>query len=72
MSEHPTKQELEDYGRRVLAPAEFLSVHRHVSACPLCAAQCNSVEQLGRDLGHLQDALISAPDCTSSCTASMA
>jgi|SRR5215216_635703 len=64
MSEHPTKQELEDYGRRVLAPAEFLSVHRHVTACPHCAAQCNSVGQLARDLDHLHEALISAPDDT--------
>jgi hypothetical protein len=64
MSEHPTKQELEDYRRRVLAPAEFLSVHRHVTACPLCAAQCNSVAQSERDLGHLHEALISAPDDT--------
>ncbi len=62
MTEHPTKQELEDYGRRVLAPADFLSVHRHVTVCALCAAHCNSVEQLERDLGHLREALISAPD----------
>jgi len=64
MTEHPTKKELDEYCQRVLAPAAFLSVHRHVSACPRCAAQCNSPEHLTRDLGQLREALISSPDDT--------
>jgi hypothetical protein len=64
MTEHPTKQELNEYSRRVLAPAAFLSVHRHVTACPRCAAQCNSRQDQARDLAHLHEALISAPDET--------
>lgn len=64
MTEHPTKQQLNEYCQRVLAPATFLPVHRHVTACPSCAAQCDSPEQLARDLVHLQDALISAPNET--------
>jgi hypothetical protein len=64
MNEHPTKREMEEYCRRVLAPASFLSVHRHVIACSLCAAQCNSPADLARDLAQLNDALISAPDDT--------
>jgi len=64
MIEHPTQQELNAYCRRVLAPDAFLSVHRHVSACPSCAAQCDSPEHVARDLGDLREALISAPDET--------
>lgn len=64
MSEHPTQQELDDYCRRVLAPPVFLSVHRHVVACPRCAEHCNSPEHLARDLSHLRESLISAPDET--------
>jgi hypothetical protein len=64
MNEHPTKRELEEYCRRVLAPASFLSIHRHVIACSLCAAQCNSPADLARDLLQLNEALISAPDDT--------
>ena len=61
MIEHPTKRELDEYRRRVIPPAQFLSVHRHVIACPHCAAQCNSTQQLGRDLVHLHEALVSEP-----------
>ena len=64
MTEHPTKRELDEYCQRVLAPAVFLSVHSHVSTCPSCAAQCNSREQMARDMGQLREALISAPDDT--------
>jgi hypothetical protein len=64
MAEHPTKHELDDYCRRVLTPAAFLSVHRHVTACPRCAAQCDQPQDLARDLEHLRAALLSAPDDT--------
>jgi hypothetical protein len=64
MTEHPTKSELDNYCRRVLAPANFLSVHRHVITCAHCAAQCNAPRQLSRDLAHLQEALVTEPDGT--------
>lgn len=64
MTEHPTQLELDGYGRRVLAPDVFLSVHRHVSACPRCAAECNSPEYMARDLAHLREAFVSAPEET--------
>jgi hypothetical protein len=62
MTEHPTQQELDDYCRRVLAPSVFLTVHRHVLTCPRCAEHCNSPEDVARDLSHLHEALISAPE----------
>lgn len=62
MTEHPTQRELDDYCRRVLAPSAFLSVHRHVLTCSRCAEHCNSPEFVARDLSHLREALISAPD----------
>lgn len=64
MIEHPTKQELDEYRRRVLMPGVFLSVHRHVSACPHCSAQCDSPEDLARDLEDLNNGLLHAPDDT--------
>lgn len=64
MTQHPTKQELDDYRGRVLAPADFLSVHRHVTSCALCSAQCNSPEDLSRDLEELNTALLDGPDDT--------
>lgn len=64
MTEHPTKQALDEYRRRVLTPAAFLSVHRHVIACPRCAEQSNSPQGLARDLSDLHAALLSAPDDT--------
>lgn len=64
MNEHPSKRVLEEYCRRVLAPASFLSVHRHVIACSLCAAHCNSSADLARDLAQLKKALMSAQDDT--------
>jgi hypothetical protein len=64
MAEHPTQQELDEYCRRVLAPAAFLSIHRHVTSCPRCAEQCNTPEHLARDLAHLRESLTSAPDET--------
>jgi len=58
VTEHPTKQELEDYRRRVLAPAAFLSVHRHVADCSQCAAKCNQPHDLARDVDDLHTALL--------------
>jgi hypothetical protein len=60
MTEHPTKQQLDEYCRRVLAPAAFLPVHRHIAACSSCAAQCNSPEYAARDLAHLREAFLPA------------
>jgi hypothetical protein len=62
VTEHPTKQELEDYRWRVLAPAAFLSVHRHVAGCQQCAAECNQPQDLARDLDDLRTALLDAGD----------
>jgi hypothetical protein len=56
MMDHPTKRELDEYRARVLAPADFLSVHQHVATCPGCAAQCP--DDLARDLEVLQTALL--------------
>jgi len=64
MTEHPTAKELNEYCRRVLAPATFLSVHHHVITCGHCGAQCHSPQQLDRDLVHLHEALVSEPDGT--------
>ncbi len=64
MTEHPTKKELDEYCRRVIAPATFLSVHRHVITCVRCAAQCNSPQQTAQDMAHLHEALTSEPDDT--------
>lgn len=58
MIEHPTKQELDDYRWRMLAPAAFLTVHRHVAGCLQCAAACNQPQDLARDLDDLQAALL--------------
>ena len=61
MTEHPTKQQLDEYCRRVLAPAVFLPVHRHVAnVFAVCAAQCNSPEYAARDLANLREAFIPA------------
>jgi hypothetical protein len=62
VTEHPTKQELEDYRWRVLAPAAFLSVHRHVAGCQQCAAECNQPQDVARDLDDLRTALLDAGD----------
>ena len=64
MTEHPTKQQLDEYRWRVLAPAAFMSVHRHVAGCPQCAAECNQPQDLARDLDDLHTALLDAPDET--------
>ena len=62
MAEHPTTHDLDAYRRRVLAPADFVSVHRHVTDCPRCAEQSDSPAVAARDLSDLRAALLSAPD----------
>ena len=64
MTEHPTKQQLDEYCRRVLAPAAFLPVHRHVATCSVCAAQCSAPAYAARDLAYLREAFISANEDT--------
>ena len=64
MTEHPTKQQLDEYCRRVLAPAVFLPVHRHVATCSVCAEQCSSPAYAARDLAYLREAFIPAEDET--------
>ncbi|HEU4836211.1 MAG TPA: zf-HC2 domain-containing protein, partial [Pyrinomonadaceae bacterium] len=64
MTEHPTKQELDQYSRRVLSPDAFLSVHRHITTCPLCATECNAPQDFARDLDELHAALLPATDDT--------
>jgi hypothetical protein len=64
MTEHPTRVELDEYCRRVLAPGIFLSVHNHVAVCSECAAQCNSRQDLARDLEDLHAAFLDAPNGT--------
>lgn len=64
MTEHPTKQQLDDYRLRVLSPAAFLSVHRHVAGCLQCAAECDHPQELARDLDDLQTALLETTDET--------
>ena len=60
MTKHPTKQQLDEYCRRVLSPAVFLPVHRHVVSCSQCAAQCSSPEYAARDLAVLREAFVPA------------
>lgn len=64
MIEHPTKSELDDYRSRVLAPGDFLSVHRHVTTCARCAAECDLPDDLARDLNDLHAAFVGAPEDT--------
>lgn len=64
MTEHPTKQELDQYSRRILPPDAFLSVHRHITTCPLCSTYCNAPQDLARDLHDLHAALLPATDDT--------
>lgn len=61
MTDHPPTQELEQYRRRTLAPADFLAVHRHVATCQWCAEQ-STPEQLVSDFKELRAALLPATD----------
>lgn len=59
MSRHPSSQQLEQYARRTLSPGLFLTVHRHVSACPVCHQTCSLRAQGERDAKLLLSALLS-------------
>ena len=62
MQEHPTFQQLNLYQRRALGPDLFLSIHRHVSACPKCFEQCSAQPRVKEDYATLLAALLPAPD----------
>jgi hypothetical protein len=61
MQEHPSSEQLNQYERRVLPPDLFLSVHRHVSGCPVCFAQCNASNRTKEDYETLVAALMPDP-----------
>src|SRR5215217_692427 len=61
MQEHPSAEQLSLYERRALAPDLFLSVHRHVSACPVCLEQCNSSSRVKEDYETLLTAVMPDP-----------
>ncbi len=58
MSRHPSSQQLEQYARRTLSPGLFLTVHRHVSACPVCHQTSSLRAQGERDAELLLSALL--------------
>jgi hypothetical protein len=60
MLEHPSREELAQYRERALAPDLFLSIHRHLSLCPDCLAQCQATSRLKEDYAILLTAL--SPD----------
>jgi hypothetical protein len=57
MTEHPSSQVLEQYAGRTLSPDDFLSVHQHVSSCPVCAAH-ESATTRAEDYSNLLTALM--------------
>ena len=59
MSRHPSSQQLEQYASRTLSPGLFLTVHRHVSACPVCHQTCSLRAQGEKDAELLLSALLS-------------
>lgn len=61
MQEHPSSEQLSLYERRALAPDLFLSVHRHISACPECFEQCNPSNRIKEDYETLLTALMPDP-----------
>lgn len=62
MAEHPSSELLARYNLRTLPSGIFLTVHRHVLACPVCDEKCNRPERLSEDYAALHSALLSAPD----------
>lgn len=62
MREHPSSEQLNLYHRRALAPDIFLSIHRHVSACPVCSEQWYAPSGVKEDYEALLAALMPAPD----------
>jgi hypothetical protein len=61
MQEHPSSEQLNLYERRALAPDLFLSIHKHVSACPVCFEQCNASIRIKEDYETLLTALMPDP-----------
>lgn len=61
MQEHPSQEQLRQYQRRTLAPDLFLSVHEHVSACPVCSEQCGDPSTMKEDYENLLAALMPDP-----------
>lgn len=61
MAEHPSSELLAQYNMRTLPSGIFLTVHRHVLACPVCDEKCNLPERLSEDYAALHSALLSAP-----------
>ena len=53
---------MRQYQRRTLAPDLFLSIQGHVSACPVCAEQCDDPSRIGEDYENLLAALMPDPD----------
>lgn len=62
MREHPSSHQLKLYQRRALSPDLFLTVDRHVRACPSCSEQCNTTSALKQDYANLLAALMPEPD----------
>src|SRR5215212_11645361 len=61
MREHPSSHQLRLYQRRALAPDLFLTVHRHISACPSCTEQCDTPAAFKQDYTNLLAALMPEP-----------
>ena len=61
MQEHPSSEQLNLYESRALAPDVFLSIHRHVSVCPVCFRQCNTPVRIKEDYETLLTALLPDP-----------
>jgi hypothetical protein len=58
MREHPSSHQLKLYQKRSLAPDLFLTVHRHVSACPSCNELCGGAQATEEDYANLVEALM--------------
>jgi hypothetical protein len=58
MREHPSSHQLKLYKKRSLAPDLFLTVHRHVSACPACNELCGGAQAREEDYANLVEALM--------------
>lgn len=63
MQEHPSSEQLKLYHRRALTPDLFLSIHRHVSVCPVCSDQWSAAPFVVKeDYETLLAALMPATD----------
>ncbi len=61
MREHPSSHQLRLYQKRALSPDLFLTVHRHVNACPACSERCNTRAGQEQDYSNLLAALMPEP-----------